>query len=400
MPFGIYKKYVKRFRRYESAENLCKHSSSDDDLRHLARNRRYRSVAETDCNWYRTKEYSYRELELRSMPCDTTDNWVRYQDDNMVIPCNGQVNSAFVTNSTHEDSNGNGCMTLNDNWVNDNCNTKITQTDFSIDGVIGSGGFGSVFLGRYGGQRVAVKSLRQRTKNREASRQSFRAEFNALYLRHDNIVSVLATTAFEDFEAGAFIIMEYAGRRNLQQIINDPGRSLTPTRRTKYAVQIIRALHYTHSQGIAHLDVKPANVIVDSNDICRLADFGCSQRVHDGEGNISFTSPSHLTGTFAYRAPELLRGRAPTTKADIYSFGVTLWQMLTRETPFAGENQHVVIFGVVAHNLRPSLPENANEAWYESLVRKCWEGSVSKRPTAAEMLVALESRVDGDESQT
>ena len=195
--------------------------------------------------------------------------------------------------------------------------------------------------------------------------------------------------------------MEYAGRRNLQQLINDPGKSLTPTRRTKYALHIIRALQYTHSQGIAHLDVKPANIIVDSSDVCRLADFGCSQRVHDGEGNISFTSRSYLTGTFAYRAPELLRGRHPSTKADIYSYGVTLWQMLTRETPFAGENHHVVIFGVVAHNLRPNLPpENANEAWYKSLVTRCWEGSVAKRPSADEILVALERRADIGESQT
>ena len=60
-----------------------------------------------------------------------------------------------------------------------------------------------------------------------------------------------------------------------------------------------------------------------------------------------------MTGTFAYRAPELLRGEAPSTSADIYSFGITLWQLAHRQQPYAGQNQHVVVFGVVAYGLRP-----------------------------------------------
>ncbi|XP_022091267.1 serine/threonine-protein kinase mos-like [Acanthaster planci] len=407
MLLGIYRKYLKRFRRYGSAENLCQKTSSEEDLIYLnRRKRRYHSVEEIDRDWYKTQQVvSYRELE--SMPCNTADNWARYegQDSGIMVARRGSVNSAFVTNSAEyhqgEDTNGNCFIGVrNDNWDDRDYNASVGHADFSIDGVIGSGGFGSVFLGRYCGRRVAIKSVRQCSRNKEASRQSFKAEFNALFLRHENIVSVLATTAYEDFDSGAFIIMEYAGRKNLQQIINDPGKNLSPTRRTKYALHIIRALHYTHSQGIAHLDVKPANVIIDFNtDSCRLADFGCSQRVHDGEDNVAFTSQSYLTGTFAYRAPELLRGRPPTTKADIYSYGVTLWQMLTRETPFAGENHHVVIFGVVAHNLRPSLPENASEPWYESLVTRCWEGCVADRPSAADILLALESRTDAGDSQ-
>ena len=166
--FGIYRKYLKRFRRYESAENLCKHSNSEEDLIYLARKRRYHSAGETDSNWYRTKE-NYKELKLRIMPCDTADNWLNYEDN--MVARHGFVNTVFVTNSTQfhdEDTNVNDCSTLNDNWCNGNCNPIIVQSDFSLDGVIGSGGFGCVFLGRYGGRRVAVKSVRQSSKNREA----------------------------------------------------------------------------------------------------------------------------------------------------------------------------------------------------------------------------------------
>jgi len=64
---------------------------------------------------------------------------------------------------------------------------------------------------------------------------------------------------------------------------------------------------------------------------------------------------SLLTGTFAYRAPELLRGESPDTKADIYALGVTLWQMESRQTPYAGHEPHAIVFNVVAYNARPTV---------------------------------------------
>lgn len=77
----------------------------------------------------------------------------------------------------------------------------------------------------------------------------------------------------------------------------------------------------------------------------------------DGEtGRVSPTQrASLLTGTFAYRAPELLRGEAPGVKADVYSFGVTLWQMESRRNPYAGQDPHAVVFGVVAYHVRPNV---------------------------------------------
>ena len=77
------------------------------------------------------------------------------------------------------------------------------------------------------------------------------------------------------------------------------------------------------------------------------------------EGDTGRVSPTQrmslLTGTFAYRAPELLRGDAPDTRADIYSLGVTLWQMESRQTPYAGHEPHAVVFNVVAYHSRPAV---------------------------------------------
>nr|XP_002736232.2 PREDICTED: serine/threonine-protein kinase mos-like [Saccoglossus kowalevskii] len=270
--------------------------------------------------------------------------------------------------------------------------------DIEINNLIGSGGFGAVYEGCYGGRRVAVKRINIFNKNKRAAVESFKAELAALRLKHTNIVRTILASAGDNFSDCAIIVMEYAGDLNLQQVINDSRDPLPRERRITYSLDIANALFYTHDNGIAHLDVKPANVIITPDDRCKLADFGCCQTVQDeiDEGHVSPTQRSYLTGTFAYRAPELLRGDVPTTKADIYSYGVTLWQMLTREQPFAGENQHVVIFGVVAYHLRPSFTttvlNNMDEAWYVDAIMQCWSPKPEQRPTATKLLEKLSSK--------
>ncbi|XP_070555782.1 serine/threonine-protein kinase mos-like [Ptychodera flava] len=269
--------------------------------------------------------------------------------------------------------------------------------DIHIQQLIGSGGFGAVYEGTYGGHRVAVKKINVFTKNQRAAVESFKAELAGLRLKHKNIVRTILASAGSNCSNCAFIIMEYAGDLNLQQLINDLSDPLPRERRLSYSLDIANALHYTHSHGIAHLDLKPSNVIITPEDTCKLADFGCCQTVQDqhGHGSVSPTQRSYLTGTFAYRAPELLRGDIPSTKADIYSYGVTLWQMVTREQPYAGENQHVVIFGVVAYHLRPSFMPNflndMNETWYVDMIMQCWSPKPEQRPMAATLVDTLSS---------
>ena len=108
--------------------------------------------------------------------------------------------------------------------------------------------------------------------------------------------------------------------------------------------------------------------------------------IEENTGRVSPVHRSELTGTYAYRAPEVLRGEAPSTKADIYSLGVTLWQMTTRSPPYDRQNQHMVIFGVVAHHLRPALPAttpgNVKEKTFQDVYVKCWQARPNDRPGA------------------
>lgn len=265
---------------------------------------------------------------------------------------------------------------------------------------VGSGGFGSVYKADYLGETVALKKVKKCTKNKLASRQSFWAELNAAHLRHRNVVRIIAATTCVPADVGdegsiGTILMEFVGSSNLQQIIYGRAELLGGDRWLRYSTDIAQGLRFLHSHSIAHLDIKPANVLVSADDVCKIADFGCSLKL-DGGGEVSAVSPllSHVGGTYTHRAPELLKGEGVSAKADIFSFAITFWQLITREQPYAGDRQHV-LYAVVAHNLRPSVRDHPvfrsqQGRLCSALVSRCWSGGPQDRPSAQELLAELE----------
>lgn len=266
---------------------------------------------------------------------------------------------------------------------------------------VGSGGFGSVYKAGYLGETVALKKVKTCTKNRLASRQSFWAELNAAHLRHRNIVRVIAATtcvpaefADEGRSIGA-ILMGFAGDRNLQQLIYCGTDQLSEERWLRYAADIAHGLRFLHANDVVHLDIKPANVLVSNEDVCKIVDFGCSVKLERG-GETSVINPNlnHMGGTYTHRAPELLKGEAVTAKADIFSFAITLWQLITRDHPYTGDKQHV-LYAVVAQDLRPPLShcqlllaELGRRC--RTLLSHCWTGDARCRPSSQELVLHLE----------
>ncbi|KAK2147531.1 hypothetical protein LSH36_548g02038 [Paralvinella palmiformis] len=276
-------------------------------------------------------------------------------------------------------------------------NTPITNIQYGR--LIGTGGFGSVYLAKLDnvGLPVAVKRLHSHMKNVAAKTESFKAESRLLNFSHPNIVCVLATAAGTPVE-DPLIVMEYAGTHNLQQLINKAERPFDVLVRMSYALDISQALAYLHRNCLIHLDVKPANVIVnETTNRCKLADFGCSQETMKKTGSANQNIRSHLTGTYVYRAPELLRGQPASTKADIYALGITMWQMLSLEVPYSGLPQQPVIFAVVRSHLRPTLSVKLQkdctdipvEKCYIELYKQCWHHDVRVRPSADDLVEVL-----------
>lgn len=271
-------------------------------------------------------------------------------------------------------------------WIRD-----FESTHLQIGKLLGSGGFGTVYEATYHGRRYALKQWHKSTKNRRATEESFEAEVSTLHFRHPNIVRAFCVLNLNGFDS---LIMEYGGDKNLQELLDCPSECLSNSRQVKFALDISRGLAFAHRQGLAHMDLKPSNVLVSDQDHCKLADFGCCQSVGDN-GRPASPTKSSLTGTFAYRAPELFKGECPTTKADIYSLGICLWQMLTRERPYGRENQHVVIFAVVAYQHRPKIPNEqalkGREKCYAELIKGCWQAESSRRPSARQVVKILKN---------
>ena len=225
---------------------------------------------------------------------------------------------------------------------------------------IGSGGFADVYEGLYHGKHVAMKKMKTTTKNPAATREAFEAESRLLGLNHPHVIQLIAV------EPETVFIMEFIpDAKNLQTLINQD--VAYPWRR--YAEQLVSALSNLHHHDVLHLDVKPANVLVDTSHHCKVIDFGCAQ-------SASNPQKTSMQGTSAYRAPELFRGKQPTTKADVYSLAITLWALKHEQLPYDGQNSDVIIYQVVAFKRRPSPdPE------FESL----WHPDPERRPEAEQL---------------
>ena len=255
-----------------------------------------------------------------------------------------------------------------------------------IRDAVGSGGFGTVYWGMLDNQKIAVKKLRSNTKTEDLVWNSFLAELRVMRLNHDNVVKVLGAMMLTNTPC---LVMEYAGSNNLQDVIESKDEELSLASRLKISSAIACGLEYIHNQGIVHLDIKPANLIMNEESSCKIADFGCSLKVYELDDTLR---PNfYLTGTHAYKAPELLLGEFPTTQADIYSMGICMWQMLSRVEPYAGEDPQLVIFGIATNSVRPRIPKAVavSDAGYRNLFEECWKGAAHDRPTAGALRAEL-----------
>jgi serine/threonine-protein kinase len=233
---------------------------------------------------------------------------------------------------------------------------------YRIDGEIGRGAMGAVYLGRDPqlGRQVAIKTLAlgrefAGEKLAEARRRFLREAETAGRLQHPGIVTV-----FDAGETGelAWIAMEYVKGVDLQQYAV-PGRLLPVPQVLEVVARVADVLAYAHSQGVVHRDIKPANVMLElASGQVKVMDFGVA-RLDDA----SRTRTGIVLGTPAYMSPEQLAGRHSDGRADLYALGVTLFQLLTGRLPHEASAMAELMRQIVndaapdVRTLRPELPE-------------------------------------------
>jgi predicted Ser/Thr protein kinase len=209
---------------------------------------------------------------------------------------------------------------------------------YQIERQLGRGAMGVVYLASDPviGRRIALKVLRFDLPGAEESAERLRSRFqrearSAGILSHPNIVTVY--DAIEETADGALCIaMEYVEGTNLSDILRR-SEPLSPDFGLDVAAQIADALDYAHDQGVIHRDIKPANVIVTPNGRVKITDFGIAHLIDS-----ALSDDLRFLGTPSYMAPERIEGREIDQRADLFSLGVVLYQLITRHMPFKGSS--------------------------------------------------------------
>ena len=219
---------------------------------------------------------------------------------------------------------------------------------YRLDAQIGSGGMSTVYraFDSVLERRVAVKLMHREIAADTDQLERFRREARAVaQLSHPHIVGVI--DAGEE-DGRPYIVFEYVEGETLKDRIRRMGR-LPVDEAIAYAIEISRALEAAHARHIVHRDVKPQNVLIDEEGSAKVTDFGIARSL-DEEG---LTADGRVLGTTDYVSPEQALGHDVNGQSDIYSLGVVLFEMLTGDVPFHGENQ----VAVAMKHVREDLPD-------------------------------------------
>jgi serine/threonine-protein kinase len=228
---------------------------------------------------------------------------------------------------------------------------------YEIVGELGRGAMGVVYkaVDPVIGRTVAVKTIRLSEEGTGLSRPELLTRFQtearaAGLLTHPNIVVV--------FDAGEedglyYITMELVEGKSLQALLDD-GHGFPLPRTLRIMDQTCSALQFAHERNVIHRDIKPANLMLTADDTVKVTDFGTAKILQFG----TVQQTAHVMGTPSYMSPEQVKGRAVDGRSDIFSLGVMLYEMVTGEKPFPGQNITTVIYKIV--NEEPVPPRQIN----------------------------------------
>jgi serine/threonine protein kinase len=220
---------------------------------------------------------------------------------------------------------------------------------YTIRGKLGEGGMGAVFLAEDDalGRNVAIKVISNAGTDSLAEARFLREARSMATAEHPNIVRVLA---FGTVDAKPYLIMELVDGESLSKRI-ERVKKFNVSDALRIGRQVVEALAASWQKGIVHRDIKPSNILIDKKGTVRVADFGLAKPAVAAGGD-ELTATGLMVGSPFYVAPEQAAAMATDFRADIYSLGIVLYEMLIGERPFTGRNA----VSVVAKHLHEPLP--------------------------------------------
>eukprot|EP01104_Vermistella_antarctica_P015941 TRINITY_DN5339_c0_g1_i1.p1 TRINITY_DN5339_c0_g1~~TRINITY_DN5339_c0_g1_i1.p1 ORF type:complete len:1110 (+),score=378.59 TRINITY_DN5339_c0_g1_i1:184-3513(+) len=259
---------------------------------------------------------------------------------------------------------------------------KIHWSDLEIVRELDKGAFASIHEALRCGERVAVKKFNAQTLTKE-NKEEVENEIRIMTSLHSGFIVQIYGAHLSP--PNMCVVMEYCARGSLFNLLDDESTEIAWDLKWQLIRDVALGLHYFHSKGYLHRDLKSGNVLVTEDWHAKLCDFGMSCKMSDAEGDADSGGPDFTGGTARWTAPEVITGDGKyTTKADVYSFGIIAWEIAHRKIPFV-EESGLEIASVVQRGQRPAIhkdtPEDARH-----LIEWCWNQAPDRRPTFTQVV--------------
>ncbi|KAM3344257.1 serine/threonine-protein kinase STY46 isoform X1 [Capsicum galapagoense] len=245
---------------------------------------------------------------------------------------------------------------------------------------IASGSYGDLYKGTYCSQEVAIKIFKSERLNTELQKEFAQEVYIMRKVRHKNVVQFIGACTKPP---NLCIVTEYMSGGSVYDYLHKQKGSFKLPTLLKVAIDVSKGMNYLHQNNIIHRDLKAANLLMDENEVVKVADFGVA-RVKAQTGVMTAE-----TGTYRWMAPEVIEHKPYDHKADIFSFGVLLWELMTGKLPYEYLTPLQAAIGVVQKGLRPTIPKQTHPKLSE-LLEKCWLRDPTLRPDFPEIIEILQ----------
>ncbi|KEH27604.1 ACT-like tyrosine kinase family protein [Medicago truncatula] len=257
---------------------------------------------------------------------------------------------------------------------------EIDPSQLKYENKVGSGSFGDLFRGSYCSQDVAIKVLKPERISTDMLKEFAQEVYIMRKIRHKNVVQFIGACTRPP---NLCIVTEFMSRGSLYDFLHRQKGVFKLPSLLKVAIDVSKGMNYLHQNNIIHRDLKTANLLMDENELVKVADFGVA-RVQTQSGVMTAE-----TGTYRWMAPEVIEHKPYDQKADVFSFGIALWELLTGELPYSYLTPLQAAVGVVQKGLRPTIPKNTHPRISE-LLQRCWQQDPKERPAFSEIIEILQ----------
>ncbi|KAL0365710.1 UNVERIFIED_CONTAM: Serine/threonine-protein kinase STY46 [Sesamum angustifolium] len=278
-----------------------------------------------------------------------------------------------------------------------NDGTDVWEIDpqfLKFESKIASGSYGDLYKGTYCSQEVAIKILKTERLNTELQKEFAQEVYIMRFVRKSPTQKCCAVhRGLHPTSELVYSDRIHVRRECLRLSTQAKGTFKLPAL-LKVGIDVSKGMNYLHQNKYYHRDLKAANLLMDENEVVKVADFGVA-RVKAQTGVMTAE-----TGTYRWMAPEVIEHKPYDHKADIFSFGVVLWELLTGKIPYEYLTPLQAAVGVVQKGLRPTIPKHTHPKLAE-LLERCWQQDPALRPDFSELIELLQqiSKEVGDDGE-